>query len=437
MRFLSLTRGKRVGRPRIFASAELKNRMTPVTVQTFRRAIAIVVAVLAFSFGTSPSKLLAAQSNENYELESAAEYSYGQVMRFYLSGNGEANLEKATLFFSAPGQPNTFTVDLPTQSGPGILAEHNLDLTQVRLEPFTTVSYWWQLQDADGKTITVPEQTIEYVDDQFEWRELEQDGVIIHWTGDDVSVGQAAWDVVADAVPELQALIPVEMPNPLRVYVYPSTSDLRAGLRLSGRDWIGAHAYPQLGVILVAASNAKTAATDLGQGNQSIPHELSHLLLFQATGVGYASTPRWLDEGLAAASEAVPDSTYEAVLQAAVESADTIPFSELCREFPDDPDLTPLAYAQSLSLVRFIQAEHGNQALGQMILALADGASCESVTERVLGLALAELNQKWLRSQSPKSLSLQVWESGGIYLLLPLGGLILIIVLLMVSPRGR
>ncbi|MGH2538348.1 MAG: peptidase MA family metallohydrolase [Candidatus Promineifilaceae bacterium] len=351
--------------------------------------------------------------------ESAAEYDFGQVMRFRLSAGAERPIVAATLLVSAPDLPNTLTADPEFTPGREIELEHRLDLTEHRLAPFSYVSYWWQLRLEGGEEVEVPARTLEYADDQFDWRTLERDSLQVRWAGPDAELGGLAMDTLAKALASVQTLIPVEPPLPLRVYVYPSANELRAALRLSGRDWIGAHARPELGLILVAASNPRTAAADLAK---DLPHELSHLLLYRAVGTNYANTPRWLDEGLASLFDGQANGTYAAVLEEAAAAGATLPFSQLCRAFPAGSDQALLAYAQSESLVHFIKAEYGNQALTSMVAALADGADCEGVSRRALGVSLAELNETWLGQIAPQPSLARFWREAAVWLLLAVAG---------------
>jgi hypothetical protein len=350
---------------------------------------------------------------------SQADYEFGQVMRFSLTAESETPLRRATLFLRAPDLPNTFTTDVPFAAGQTISLTYQLHLSQVRFAPFTTVTYWWEMEDDTGDRFATPQQTIEYADDQFEWRQASQGIFTVHWTGDDSGLGQTALDVAADALPHLHAIMPLEWQGSLRIYIYPSAADLRTALRLTGREWVGAHAQPELGVVLVTAVNPRTAAADLGQ---SIPHELSHLFIYKATGVGYEQLPEWLDEGLATLFEREPNPNYEAILAEAVAAGQTIPFSDLCNTFPAAPDQAVLAYAQSASLVRQIQADYGNRILGDLVAAYADGADCLSGVRRVLGVSLVELNQEWLNRQQPPTPADRFWRENALWLALLAAG---------------
>ena len=387
---------------------------------------------LLLSWLAIPS-VLVAQEEATIVAESEVDYNFGQALRFSLSASASSPIRKVVLFMQAPELPNTLTAEITFPAGEEIAVTHVVDLTQLRLAPFTTVTYWWSIEDSDGNRQESDRQTLDYIDDQFEWHGIDQDGIQIFWTGDDPAVGQAALDAVVRALPEMKAIIPVDPPSPLRVYVYPTAADLRSGLRLTGRDWVGAHAHPELGVILVSAGSSLTAATDLAQ---SIPHELAHLYLYQATGTGYESMPLWFDEGLASLLESAPNPNYAIRLEEATSSGETMAFVDLCYALPADDDRALLAYAQSVSFIRYIQSEYGNQALQQMITELADGADCQSVSERALGLSLASLNQNWLEQEAPQSLLLRVWRNGRAWLAIIAAGFLLL-GLLVGLPGGK
>lgn len=365
---------------------------------------------------------LAAVAQAQSTFHAEADYTFGQAMHFHLTAEHPSGIRAVTLFFRAPEFPNAFTAAVPVTSGQRVAVTHPVDLTQVQLAPFTTVTYWWLLTTEAGEDITLPEQTIVYEDDQFDWRQLTRDGVTVHWTGEDAALGQLALDIVAEAWPHLNSLIPLAESKPFDLYLYPSSADLRSALRLTGRDWVGAHAHPELGVILVTAVNARTAASDL---RQSIPHELVHFLLYQATGAGYDELPLWFNEGLATFVETTPNPSYEPLLQMAVAGHTTIPFADLCQTFPAAEDSALLAYAQSVSLIHFIEAGYGNHALRELVAAFADGADCYTGVNRVLGLSLDELNRRWLQSLQIHPPLVQFWYDNRLWLLLLLGGFII------------
>lgn len=366
--------------------------------------------------------------------QSQVEYFFGQAIDFSLFVQGSEPISEVTLFYRSADMPVTTTINVPVESNQEVLASYTVDLTQIRLAPFTTITYWWQVTDTAGNIFDIPVQSFTYEDDRFEWQQLSEANIIVRWTNDDPAIGRLALDIVNETMPRLTGIIPASLPNPLRIYIYPSAADLQASLRLTGRDWVGGHANPELGVILVTAANARTAATDL---RQSIPHELTHLMLYQVTGPSYGSLPRWFNEGLATVMEANPDPNEALILEEAVAAGTTIPFAQLCGGFPVDGRQVVLAYAQSASLLRYIQTAFGNGTLNRMVVALADGANCESVVTRELSLSLAQLNQDWLRSMNPQPSLVVFFQNSIIWLLLLVAGFVLMGFFLWPVRRGE
>jgi len=131
--------------------------------------------------------------------------------------------------------------------------------------------------------------------------------------------------------------------------------------------------------------------------------------------------------------EPSPNPGYAAFLETAVSQRSTIPFAELCNRFPINEEQTLLAYAQSVSLLRFIQARYGNKAISDLVAVFADGADCNSGVERVLDTSLDSLTASWLQAEEPRSFIAQFLQESSLWLLL-LGGSLAITGLILLTP---
>lgn len=345
---------------------------------------------------------------------SAAEVAYGQTIAFRLEGEVATAVQRVDLFLQVAGteRPSSVQVNRVRQTGSQLVAEMDVDPVDAGLLPFTTVRFWWTLQTAE-ETITTPEATFYYEDDRLAWREFTAGDVVVHWTGNDADLGPFAADIVGQSRATLDDILPQTAVSPLNVYIYPSTGDLRTGLRLAGQDWQNGHVDPALGVLLVTAVNPLTAAIEL---SQSIPHELTHLRLHRlAAGT---PLPFWYEEGLALLTEASP--VGEDVLATAVANETTLPLLNLCVAFPEDADGVELALAQSVSLLRYIRGQFGDQALRQLATAYLAGASCETGLTETLDMSLAQLNVEWLADVAPQPAWQTFLTENGLWLLLVL-----------------
>lgn len=369
-------------------------------------------SILFFLIGSAQ---VAAAQDDLFAGEAAASYTFGQSVRFDLVGKTAVPLQSATLVFQAAEFISPFSADVPVAAENEFELFHVVDLGQIRLAPFTTVSYWWLLTTEDGAKIRVPAQTFFYEDDQFSWHTRVDGPVEVHWTGNDAELGDVALAIVQESHQAIEQVMPMREGVPVRVYIYPSSADLRSALRLNGLDWQGNRAHPALGVVLVTAVNSRTAVSDL---QQSIPDALTRFWLHQLSGTQYDGLPFWLREGLAVTMEPVPDPIYKTVLETAVATRSTIPISDLCADFSGSTSERNLAISQSADFIHYLQSRYGNQLLHELVAAYAEGATCEQGVDQVLGKSLASLDQDWLQTRQSRPPLVQFFVDNSIWFLL-------------------
>ncbi|MCP5099656.1 MAG: hypothetical protein GY943_29230 [Chloroflexi bacterium] len=383
------------------------------------RFFCLFLLILIGLLGKQSATAVLAQS-EPAALTAAATYTFGQAIRFSLVGETAVPVQSAHLNLKTTEMGVPLSVETPITTEKEIQLEHLHDLAEIPLLPFTMVTYWWELQLESGELVTVPEASFVYEDSQFMWQSLEKGEIAVHWTGNDPVLGELVLEIVAESQVQMQSLFPTsdDFP-PVRLYLYPSSADLRAMLRLANHPLVGNHANPGLGVLLVTAVNARTAATDL---RKSIPHELVHQRLYQLAGENYAALPTWFNEGLATLVEAVPDPNDAAVLETAVENQITIPFVTICNEFPTSGRENILAVAQSVSMLQYIQQQYGQQALRELIADYAGGMGCETAVTQLVAQPIEQFEQEWLQAQQDQTQAGQIWVDNGLWLLLILFG---------------
>lgn len=396
---------------------------------SFRRSLMIACVALGLLLA---APTLQAQDGQ-MELRSTADYIYGQSINFHLSAANVGEIEAITLFIRLGVSPDSFAVDVPIDPGQEIELSYALDLTQTRLPPFGSITYWWELERTTGSPLRVPEQIIGYVDDRFSWRQLvttdEQGGgsVRIHWTGDDELLGEQARDITFELLPELGRLIPIEQILPFDIYIYPSTADLGAALRLAGRDYQPGQTYPDLGVVLLTVLNPQTTEEELRAG---LSLGLTDLLLYQGLNQYAFNVPAWLRRGLAGVAQGSDDIVRSDVLRAAIADGGTIAVADLCAGMAVEDDL---AIAQSESLVNHIIVTKDDAAVRDLVLAFAEGQDCATALAQTLQLTPQQLETAWLRANSGNQSSQDVAEIA-VWLVLVLAGFGLA-GLLLIRPR--
>ena len=316
-------------------------------------------------------------------------YTYGQTALFRINIAGLPEGTAAELFLRVN--------DSYTESERASLHESSAvvsrDLESAPLPPFASITYWWTYETADGEVIETQRQSFHYWDDRFTWQTAAADPVRIHWiTGERAGMEQAL-DLAHDALGAIHAALQTPQIETVDIFVYPSQTDLASAMQLGGHRWAGGVAYPELGVILIAAPSNSDGLLGM---QQDIPHELTHMALFNLLGSqGYAFLPTWLNEGLATYFETRPDPEYAEAIRTAQDKNNLIPLTELCAPFPEEPVRAQLAYAQSGSLVHYLRGQYGWTAIRELLWAYADGQACSTGSESVIGENLTQLEREW------------------------------------------
>jgi hypothetical protein len=129
----------------------------------------------------------------------------------------------------------------------------------------------------------------------------------------------------------------------------------------------------------------------------TLKHELCHLLLHHITGDG--RLPRWFNEGIAQwTSSGIAEiivGERKDLLDQAVLSKRLIPLASLDTSFPADEHSLILSYEQSQSVIGFISAEYGPDAVVRILKSVRKDCDIDCALRNGIGLSLFELEQKW------------------------------------------
>jgi hypothetical protein len=321
---------------------------------------------------------------------------FGEVIVFEAEASSTEAITGVTLHLQAGDQPAFTWERVDFERGVEVAARATVDAATAALPPFSPVSYWWEFATAGGARLVTPPATFYYEDDRFDWQRLTSGGLSVHWYAGDTAFGQSALDVAVAAYTVANRDIRAPLPEHLDLYLYANTRDVQAALQRVGVAWADGHADVKLGVVIVVAAPDLSAEFNL---RREIPHELTHILVYRATGERYPQVPAWLDEGLAAINQAQPEPDSAAVLAAARDAGEFLSFESLCGAFPASPEEARLAYAQSEGLTRYLRTRFGSERLHELLAAYAGGATCSGGVEAALGLPLEDLGQQWLEAE--------------------------------------
>jgi hypothetical protein len=324
--------------------------------------------------------------------EVRVEYRFGEQVNFLARIQSPVPIQNASVTFRESdglAQTQPLTVNADGSAG------YRYDASLNALPPFSQVVFWFDVTLADGTVTTSGTYNFRYTDNRFPWQEREEGALRVHWYDGDEAFGAAALDAARRGLDAVRGLISLELAGPIDIYVYATANDLQGALVLGGQSWVAGHASPELGVVMVSIPPGPAQSIAL---ERQMPHELTHVLLYQSLGPNYNRLPAWLTEGLATMAELYPNPDLDAVLAQAVESNSLLPLADLCASFPPDTGRAFLAYAQSESFTRFLLDNYGTTGLSALTSAYADGLDCEQGARRALEQPLSQLEVRWRES---------------------------------------
>ena len=249
----------------------------------------------------------------------------------------------------------------------------------------------------------------------FNWQTLESGMLKVHWYEGDTDFGQEALETAQAGLQSMDRLVPIDLGQPIEIFLYATPEDLRGALVIGGEDWVAGHADPEQGLVRVLIEPGPEQGIAM---EQRIPHELMHIMLYRRVGAGYKAIPGWLREGMATLAEIYPNPDHERVLKAAAGSGSLIPLKELCTSFPSDTGQAFLAYAESRSFTNYLHETYGATGLLDLALSYADGLDCERGTERAFGVSLSNLERNWHSSALSQNSFLPALQNISPYLVL-------------------
>jgi hypothetical protein len=336
--------------------------------------------------------------------ENGVEHSFAQHVTFTLAATSDAQITEIYLFFHPLHDEETESTKVPIEEpGREISVRHAHDVRRYPLPPFADIAYWWQIEDANGNQLKTAPKQFKYTDNRFAWEHVSATGITVHWIeneGDPV-FSQTALDIAQASLKEINAELRAPMPDPFDVFIYNSEPNLHAAMALTGRNWVGGQARPELAAVVIAVPPDQGYTSRL---KRYLPHEITHLLIYQLVAPdGYRYVPEWLDEGLATANERLPTPEYALALEEARTAGQLLSLEELCVPFSPDPRTAVLSYAQSASVVQFIRQRYGADGIRRLLSEYANGASCTSGVEEALAVSFSKLENEWQISLEPEA----------------------------------
>jgi len=268
------------------------------------------------------------------------------------------------------------------------------DMRNSSLPPGAEVTYWWVIEDADGSQFQTAPEVMQFDDDRYSWYSLtdtvpQVGELAIFWYQGTESFAQQLMNACEAGLNTLTQDIGAYPERPIRIYVYASADDMQGAL-ISSNEWSGGVAFTDFGLIAIGIPPSQL---DWGKG--ALVHELTHLVVREATFSPYGQLPIWLDEGLAMYNEAGVDPSLDASLRGTVAGTDLISVRTLCSPFSAYSDKAYLSYAESYSIVKYLLDSYGQDKMLDLLSALKQGNTYDEALTEVYGFDIDGLDANW------------------------------------------
>lgn len=361
------------------------------------RQRAVVPTILLCAIGAAllcGPRIVDAQSEGSVDvLENRAEYAFAERLAFTLEAESDRAIVDVVLRYSVEG-------DLPVNRrlpefdpGQRVRAVHEESIQRGQIPPAAAITWWWTLTDASDRVTETPRREIRYLDDRFDWRSQEADGVRVWWYGDHGAQARSVAQTARGVMDRLARLVGSTAAGEVEIVTYAGQADMRPSLAERGEAYearlatLGARVAPHILLLDVE--------TRSGELEEILAHELSHLVLGMHFGREYIDAPLWLEEGLAMYVEGPLDPDERALLEEA-QARDALMSVRSLTSFPGRAELVPLAYAQSRDIVDYLIETHGTGPFRAFVNAIAGGRlSTDEALMAVYGVDQSTLYQAY------------------------------------------
>ena len=353
------------------------------------KKIYTLVVVLGLLLGIAEGTLA---QNGIKILEQSIESEFRDRITAHLRAESPNEITVVEFFYRVVGQAATSRNGADFEPGTTVEAGYAIDQSAIYFPPGTELEYWWKLTDSSGDTLKTEHQRYLYLDNRHQFKTLSNDRITLYWYKGDDEFGQTLFDQANKALDQLEKNVGVALENPVKIFIYGSHNDLMDAISVGAQEWTGGQAFTDYGVVVMGVS-----PDNLDWGLKATTHELTHLVIHQATDNPYGDLPHWLDEGLAVYNEDPNrlDSQFRYSFEDAVDSGSLMTLQTLSSSFPADSKAANLAYGESGAVVKFIIDTYGTEAMAHLLDVFSEGSLYDDALEEALGVDTKGLDNAW------------------------------------------
>jgi hypothetical protein len=357
------------------------------------RRLLVLVGLAVLFGGTVVSPAVSAQGAIEVTATDVVN-SFPDEVVFRLSAYSGATIEKVTLNYqilpdgvAAYGRPDLTPAER-------VQVDFHLkgnDPPRSYLAPGTRIDYFWEVEDGAGNKLTTEPATFVYEDIRFSWESVSEGNVSVYWYTGSRSAAISSLEVARETLDKMSALLGATVDYPVKIWIYDSYEDmLPALLRRS-------EALEQR---VVVAGERVSSDTVLMQGegaDDTLRHELTHIVTHVAGEGPYGSLPTWLDEGTAMYGQSEPGEAFTSALNNAVERDSLLSIRSMTSP-TGDASKVALFYGQAWSVVNFLIETYGPAKFAELYAVFKEGSTADKALLKVYGFDQGGLEDAWRAS---------------------------------------
>ncbi len=265
------------------------------------------------------------------------------------------------------------------------------------LPPGVSANYTWVIQDAAGNKLETDPQTFTVADNRIAWQTVENDDLAIHWYGAGKAFGQDIFDAGIATLKKVRDELGAGTGGKVHIWFYTDSEDFRTSMP-DMNVWTGGRSFGEYRSIILL-----TTPTDPQEAIEGARHELTHQVVFDSLGGGFArqAFPHWFNEGLATYNQFNGGSLpgYLATpLKNAIKNDNLPRLKSRDGNFPADPTEALMSYALSYSIVDLMFKQFGADKVHDVYALFQKGTAADDAFKQVFGVDTDGLDNLYRKS---------------------------------------
>ena len=358
-------------------------------------AAPLLLAALALLMAAAKPHAVSAQSEDGAirVVSSSVVSEFPEGMRYSIEVEGDNEIEEISVRMKV-GQNKNSVYEYFEFDKSELIESELIWLTGVRgkyIPPGTIITYHFEVRDVEGNEFSTEPAEFIYYDARFEWEEVSDGPVAVAYHGPVRRRAEIVLEAITDTLDFMGPLLGADTTIPIRVTMYnnvkemlealpPGSSTIRRELITEGQ------AFTDIGTLLVLGGGRGATGT--------ASHELTHILNHRAGDSIIRRIPSWLDEGLAEFGNVAPGFSYDIALEFALGTDRLLPITSM-PSLPGDPEDVIIFYGQARSVVEFMIAAYGPNAMRELLAILKEGTNMDDAIQQVYGVSRVELENQW------------------------------------------